>query len=389
MPNEAPAKTMLEIFNPKKQSGEVGIEIEMEGERLPVRPPVGWSATRDGSLRGESLEYVLTKPVTRANVVGRLTTLWDFFAECHSTLAPSDRCGVHVHINCQNFTFKQVMNFGFLYLVLEDLLVKWCGEDREGNLFALRAKDAEYLVQALVDAQQVGSFADLQSNLFRYASINFSSLGKYGSVEFRPLRTPDKPARIATWAEMLLAIKDASQVFESPKNIIEGLSGQGSENFVIEVLKDNAQKVLCQDTNKLVMQSVRRLQDIAYYDVVYSAKEARRKLLEDRLVRNKADREKLQALGLSLADWDNGWPVFTAEDIIPDDLRRHNQCILSEGALYKFDRGWRYMRNVHLVDYANPPLPAPVPAAAARPGFAPRPMAMVWEEAIHELPEDY
>ena len=126
-------------FEPPK---EIGIEIEMEGQYLQIDPNKEWGFKGDGSLRGrEAIEYITNGPIPREDVLKTLNDLLVHMAKDRgykdhpSLLEPSDRCGVHIHINCQDLTFFQTFNYIFLYLLMEQVLVGYCGESREGNMF--------------------------------------------------------------------------------------------------------------------------------------------------------------------------------------------------------------------------------------------------------------
>ena len=60
-------KTVMEWFRlsrGKRTDGDVGIEIEVEGRRLPITEKY-WRMEKDGSLRGpENMEYVLDRPMS-------------------------------------------------------------------------------------------------------------------------------------------------------------------------------------------------------------------------------------------------------------------------------------------------------------------------------------
>lgn len=246
---------------------EVGIEIEMEGENLIPSPLSYWRITGDGSLRGGGVEYVLKQPILRKSVGPRLGYLHRKLLENNAQLIPSDRCGVHIHINVQQLEHEQVMKFILTYLLLEDVLVHWCGDSREGNLFCLRLRDAEYPVLGLIQAQRQGTLKWLQVDDYRYASLNLSSLSKYGSLEFRALSTPQDIRNIKQWADILLAIKDRALRYERLSDIMESVSFNGPIDTVIDILGDNAETVLTHDTETFVMDGVRRIQDIAYTKV--------------------------------------------------------------------------------------------------------------------------
>ena len=132
---------------------EGGIEIEMEGRNLQLHRPTYWRQDNDGSLRGESMEFVLRYPCERAKVSGMLGYLQTKLKEQEATLSPSPRCGVHVHINCQHMKIQQVFNFSYLYYIFEDILMEYCGELRKGNLFCMTLEDAGGIIPSLIEAQ--------------------------------------------------------------------------------------------------------------------------------------------------------------------------------------------------------------------------------------------
>ena len=127
------------------QENEIGIEVEMEGSYLGGEKIKGWLREGDGSLRGHSVEFILNSPLSEKKAYIKLDALYKSLKN-NSHMDPSNRCAVHIHINCQNMEIKEVYNYISLYLILEDVILSWCGEEREGNLFCLRAKDAEWLM---------------------------------------------------------------------------------------------------------------------------------------------------------------------------------------------------------------------------------------------------
>lgn len=259
----------------RETKGEVGLEIEMEGSGLQVDVSNNWSLHQDGSLRPQddpdkAIEYVLNKPVPRKQVGEVLSELDYAWAKNGSKIKPSNRCGVHVHINCQTLSIMQVFNFASLYYLLEEPLVKWCGDDREGNLFCLRLKDADYQLELIKESFLNDTLSHtLINNHYRYASMNLSSLRKFGSVEFRALRTPNSVDIIKTWVDILLAIKDASLQFDHPKDLVSSLSQHGPAEFLRQTLGDMGEIIRCKNISNMLMDGVRRVQEYAYaVDVV-------------------------------------------------------------------------------------------------------------------------
>lgn len=260
-----------------QEDREIGIEIEVEGSNLPIAFERVWRTVPDGSLRGNSAEYVLKKPCKRNQVTTRLKFLQDTFKKNGTKVVLSDRTGVHIHINCQKLNFVQTMNFVLLYLMIEGLLVKWCGEEREGNLFCLSATDAEYLIVGLRRAMSYGSFRKMQGNTYRYSSVNVASLSKFGSIEFRAFKTPKKMKEIQTWIDLLLRVFDASKQFVQTRDIVDNLSMRGPEYFLQDILGDMAELVDCPDMNSILIDGARLIQEVAFEPIQINKTKARKK----------------------------------------------------------------------------------------------------------------
>lgn len=256
---------------------EIGIEIEMEGpgvSEVSVRNK--WSAKTDGSLRGESVEWVMPRPVGRNTVHERLSALTKAAKICGARFQPSDRCGVHVHVNVQELTLDEVFKFITTYFILEPVLIRWCGEDREGNLFCLRGSDAEYLIRQLARVKEKHvTLIEIMSDELRYAALNVTSLPKYGSLEFRAMQTPEDLMVIETWVKVLLAIKDWSIHQPDCASIIEGMSGMGWVEFARRVL---GEELFAQfnnpDIERQLVEGMRLAQIIAYAEPARPQNEA-------------------------------------------------------------------------------------------------------------------
>jgi len=64
---------------------DLGIEIEVEGVNLPARVGESWRVDRDGSLRGESYEYV-SKPIKYSELTSTLDQLKDAYRRSDSVV---------------------------------------------------------------------------------------------------------------------------------------------------------------------------------------------------------------------------------------------------------------------------------------------------------------
>ena len=230
-------KTVLTYFGIGRRAvpGEVGIEIEVEGANLiPGFVEGPWVVHQDGSLRGESAEYVLGRPIPRDQVEGALEFLKWALEKSASVLNFSHRTSVHVHLNVQNWRMVDVYNLVCLYLLYEDILIRFSGPERESNLFCLRFKDAEALLAALVQGLETGRlFRDFDENN-RYSSLNLCALRKFGSVEFRSMRGNLEVPFITQWVNILTRLADSARTFKNPREIIVQFSALGPEGFFRE-----------------------------------------------------------------------------------------------------------------------------------------------------------
>lgn len=219
----------------KEQEGEIGIEIECEGINLFQTPVSYWQTHPDNSLRavGEHppIEYVLRKPLIRNEVPKALDYLSRKLKAAGSTIQDSTRTSVHIHINVQKLTIKEIYQIVCLYIIFEELLIEFSGPDRVGNLFCLSAKQAEYFITVLESAIQNEDYRELFSQDLRYTSCNTASIGRFGSLEFRSMRGTVDQGLIQLWIDILLLIRDKALEFDNPRDIVEAFHRSRPEAF--------------------------------------------------------------------------------------------------------------------------------------------------------------
>lgn len=256
-------KNLLRLHPRLLTSGEVGVEIEVEGNSLPRDLGAYWRVEEDGSLRGESAEYVLKKPLKISEVGKAIKFLVDSLNENDSEVYSSVRAGVHVHINVQDLNEVELSNFITAYMILEHALVGWCGKHREGNLFCLRVEDAEFLLEKIRAV-----FLRLDCRLFeddniRYSSLNLKALAQYGSLEFRSMRTPTDFSLILDWVEVLHTIKKQSIKYKSPIDLVYA-SIEDTEGVLKDLLKDFYGTFITDSYKKEFHKYVRYANDFAH-----------------------------------------------------------------------------------------------------------------------------
>lgn len=205
----------------------IALEFENETKRGFDLPNItGFTFHQEPSLRNFGFEYVMKKPSTRDNlsklVDGYFSRIQQYAEEAgENPLLNSIRTSTHVHFDASKMTFLQIINWAAVYWLMENLLSEFCGQSRKGNHFCLRLKDATYpqaaLTRAIIHGKPWES-AVFQDNQ-RYASVNFASISKFGSLEFRMMRGLGTPLETLTWVDLLDQCRKFSLRFKTPRNL--------------------------------------------------------------------------------------------------------------------------------------------------------------------------
>lgn len=260
-------------YDAKMKSDIFGVEIELEGKG--VENPTDaiydyWTAHNDNSLRklkpGDgAIEYVFSKPYDLKTTEVAVSRMMAFLNGPKITVYDSYRTSIHVHLNFGIEPFRVIYNFMALSLILDELLVSQNGEHRIGNNFCLRAKDALGQVTELTQSIEGGhAFFSLQPNN-RYSSINFASLLKFGSIEFRSLECTTHEGRVMHWIKTLNRIKEISRTYRNPAEVIQQFSMFGPREFLSHVLGPYAIKYAnVPGVESMLRNGMRIAQDFAY-----------------------------------------------------------------------------------------------------------------------------
>jgi hypothetical protein len=223
------------LLNKPQKLGLLGVEVEVESLKdfLPRHGDAldAWNVTHDGSLRGESAEYVFKEPLGARAAINAVNKLRGVLEPVE--LNWSFRTSVHVHVNVLSLTQQQLNNFLYSYLLLEDVLMAFCGNTREGNRFCLRVKDAEGVVDALVNIIKGKGYLNLpRQDVNRYSSLNVDALQKFGSLEFRGMRgTLDKDV-INVWINALVRLRKFAMEAESIEDIAKTFAITPDDEFL-------------------------------------------------------------------------------------------------------------------------------------------------------------
>lgn len=259
-------KTLIGIDRESYRTELYGVEIEVEGRKLPRQlDPNHWRVEVDGSLKAaEAFEYVTPTPLSLDGVKASLDYLSGVYKTLGSKIDESIRAGVHVHMNVQDWNIKQVMTFAISYYLVEDILMKHCGPDREGNLFCLRTRDAEYVLFRILKALQERNLRHLKEDIIRYSSLNFCSLFKYGSLEFRGMRGTGDLDAIYEWVEIINELRMSSLEFNDPIEVVSTMSDGGELPFLTRMFPTKHHLFKFDDMEKSIRDATRRVQMLAF-----------------------------------------------------------------------------------------------------------------------------
>lgn len=236
------------------EKGEVGIELEMEGDNLPSgisagkKMPARWNTVADGSLRASDgrsqggREYVLAEPIERQDVEQMVRHIFRVLDETGSNVILSNRTSTHIHINISNLLINQIISYIIFWNIFEEAIVNSCGETRVGNLFCLRTKDCSRAIEALQQGIQQGLSFVIGEN-HKYLSCNYYAMPHYGSLEFRCWPGADNADQVISWVKFLLALKDYAITNHANPEFIGMAISENSPSQIFERI--------CQDSDNM------------------------------------------------------------------------------------------------------------------------------------------
>lgn len=259
-----------------EHEGLLGLELELEGHRLPANiagnvEGINWVPHNDGSLRnpdgtpGGGMEYVLSRPCAVEQARPLLDHLFNALRANRTEIVLSYRCSSHVHINMRGIKLNQLAAFVCLWGMFEDALTETCGEGRSGNLFALRLSDSSFAVTQWVNAFKTGDF--LFHRDYRYLALNPACLNTFGSLEVRTMRGVDSADDLMPWIDALVRLRDRALTIENPTTLAMTYSGMGAVGLVDDIFEglpilDSIKAVEGFET--MIRDGFRRIQPLIY-----------------------------------------------------------------------------------------------------------------------------
>lgn len=201
----------------------IGVEIEMENVSSDFHSnvPPGWSYTGDNSLRENGLEFI-TRPMTPELFRPALAALMAHVSPSGAKRPSfSWRTSIHVHLNVRGESVENVCNLLLLYMLFEDSLFSFVGEDRRTNNFCVP------LTETAISRELTNLFQDdiplghLLGEWMKYTALNPRPIryndhgGEHGSgkgtIEFRHLAGTYDLVQIMTWINLILCLQNFSR----------------------------------------------------------------------------------------------------------------------------------------------------------------------------------
>jgi hypothetical protein len=225
------SKTVGKAFGYGKIDGDFGVELEIEGENLPAGNIQGWRVHVENSLRGKNgrivqgdenlpdtpREYVTYGAVPFTSLEASLKTLYAKLTKEGTKVDLSPRGSTHFHVNFVNNTFRDIFGFVLAYAIVEPVLIRFCGQHRNGNLFCLPCYETGDVPEFFKKLQPIfDRNTDLRgwpsegtgASRGKYSALNLDPLTKFGSIEIRVFPNAIEPVLITRWASWLYKIKN-------------------------------------------------------------------------------------------------------------------------------------------------------------------------------------
>ena len=232
-------------YNKPNYTGPVmGVEIELEGRNIPEAKDVSrafplWKVVTDGSLRGESCEFVLTEPIPSGAAKAAITLLHDFLVKKGTVCQFSNRTSVHVHLNVADIELQVLGNIIYIYYLFEDVLLNYCGTDRHDNRFCLSIRRAEGILQELRRKLNQRGLTGFRQENYKYAALNLAPIVTQGSIEFRGMRGTLDSEILSPWLSVIENIYTAAFEFKNPQEIFNKVNGVGIQFLLKKVFKEH------------------------------------------------------------------------------------------------------------------------------------------------------
>ena len=155
-----------------------------------------FSATHDGSLRNEGVEFIST-PLPKEDLVGSFKKLHAHLEYYEKAEAFSPRTSTHVHINCRTLDELAARQLVLFYALYEEFFFAMVNQDRRTNIHCVPLTET-FLPQLYKNGIHI-----MTKQWHKYTALNVLPLATQGSIEFRHLQGTDDPELFNEWVSTL------------------------------------------------------------------------------------------------------------------------------------------------------------------------------------------
>lgn len=222
----------------------MGIELELEN----IRDWSDWEygpfiRKEDGSLRNSGSEFVSLP-------LGSLALSYyveDFYKRNRVNASHiSERCSVHVHLNCQDLSIEQVASLCKVYQVFERMLFNFVGDDRDKSIFCVPWHQTNITSREIFTTPlRIGNF----KSWYKYTALNLLPLFSYGTIEFRHMAGQPSYEPIVQWINLIVAMRKfvVENTADQIENLLIGLNTTSQYDMLVDrVFGEYAQVVKCE-----------------------------------------------------------------------------------------------------------------------------------------------
>lgn len=166
----------------------LGFEVELERHDNNDWPEVdGWDRTHDGSLRGNSTEYIFSGPQGGARAEQSIAAL--HAAMEASPPQPTFRCSTHCHMDVRALDWNKYEKLVLAYMVFEDAFFDQQDRYRRNSNFCIPFLNNDWFSShfgrnVLGQKDEQMKFQGI-SRWSKYSALNLNVTAVHGSVEFR------------------------------------------------------------------------------------------------------------------------------------------------------------------------------------------------------------
>jgi hypothetical protein len=224
----------------------LGVEVEVENNLKSITMDVAdyWAIHEDGSLRNNGMEYVFNQPYRGRKVVDAIELLFD--SPGSGKWQFNERTGIHVHLDVRDLTIDQLKKLVIAYYLVESSLFDFAGHNRDNSTFCTPWQQNPKILKdlhALFSSPTKNRFFSCLTYFSKYQGLNLQCLSRFGSVEFRQLKTTNDLEKIFTWINLIISLKLYAKS-DKELDIIKYISEYNMSDFYNYIFGENLCKKL-------------------------------------------------------------------------------------------------------------------------------------------------